>query len=496
MKTIKKIIVISIISISAVISCSKDQNVDSLSITSLSKQNALIETRGELNTNNSKINFLIKDNRITKKLVPAILASNLDNNEFKDPDNYSINTVSRDGRELIHVVNFNKGGWAIVSGLFKVDNVILAFSGNGEFNPDEIESPEVRFWFEMTKSIIEQEIIETESVPERVSRDSSFFDEPYAWIRIPLGDQHSSTEISRVDPLVETSWGQRFPWYYKTPSRNGEKCSLGCFPVAAAQMILYLHTNIGYPAGRYRQIDTSFTWVTTDYSNNDGHFISNVTRSDYSTNWYSMALESPGVQCAVTNYVGDFILDVGDRFNTEYSSISSTSINSYGNFQNFDLTCSLMDYNSYSDINTIVSNLNDDLPVIMNGWQSRFRNNPGSTDYMGHSWIIDGYKQYRNTTDNQYYLMRIPTESLYDYNYLGYDMILTDLQKEYSYPGVNEYEIIHNYSYSYSYLFNMNWGWDGLYDGFYATTPSSWNPEGTYAYQFLLKLLYNFEALE
>ena len=62
----------------------------------------------------------------------------------------------------MHVANFDKGGWAIVSERFQEGDLILAFGAEGEVDPDNIESPEFRFWLERAELMLEQEMIEDE----------------------------------------------------------------------------------------------------------------------------------------------------------------------------------------------------------------------------------------------------------------------------------------------------------------------------------------------
>ena len=487
----KPIITITHITIAMIAAFSACSNVDTVDEITVNQENKLcLRTKGEAKIDNPSISISKKEKIVTKELVPVILASSLDRTVFKDVENYKIITVSREGRNLLHVVNFRDGGWAIVSGYFDEENNILAFGTEGTFEPSAVESPEVRFWLDMTEAMVEQKLVSDEKSTSKESlRSGPYDDEPFVWVRIPIGYVNSSSLVSNVDPLTVTEWDQFWPWNYKTPYVNGHKTPLGCFPVAAAQLIFYLHNTTGHPAGRFRQIDTCFTW-----NGSEGYYSSNVSRSDYSTNWYAMAGEDPGFRCSLTDHVGDFIIDVGDRFQAKYSyPLTSTSVYSYNNFSSFGLSCSIKDYNSNSDVNTVISDLEDDLPVIMNGWKNSYNIQQNK---IGHAWLIDGYKKYHNISDYQQFLRIIPTDSLSFYSNLGYDAIFTDSEKESLYPGIEEYEIIHDPWHSYPVYFHMNWGFGGSYNDYFSSLPSTWNPNEDNAYQYGLKLMYNFSSIE
>ena len=481
----------SLVLIMLAYSCAKDN--DYLVEKSFANQEREIKTRSETFKNMTQFSDVITDKVVTIDFVPVILSGYLDNKDFKDIHDYSIETISREGRNLMYVVNFDEGGWAIVSGRFDEKNLVLAYGTKGHFSTDSIDSPELLFWLDMNKSRVEQEMIKDQKNQNKIIskslRSSPYDNEPYVWFRIPVGIQTTTTQIANVNPLVETEWGQHSPWDYKTPLDNGNKCPLGCFPVAAAQVIRYLSSYIGHPAGSYRQIDTCFVWDP-----NNHWFISNVTRSNYSNGWNVMAVNNPGFQSAITNSVGDFIIDVGDRFRAEYSATkTSVVVGNYWYFSAYELACSYKSYNESADVNTVVSNLDNSLPVIITGWDSA---NRSDTNGDGHSWVIDGYKKKRHLTDYQRYLRIIPTDSLDFYSNLNYDRIYTNAEKELYYPGVDEYEIIHDYTSDYiETLFHMNWGYDGSYNDYFSIYPYTWEPENT-TFQYRLKLHYNFSALE
>lgn len=96
---------------------------------------------------------------VSQNQIPGILAGYLAKDTFPSIDKYTLKTVSEDGYNLIYVVNFDAGGWVLVSGiLFPNASPILGFSFDGMYDPDAIESPEAAFWLEATKRKIAEQI--------------------------------------------------------------------------------------------------------------------------------------------------------------------------------------------------------------------------------------------------------------------------------------------------------------------------------------------------
>jgi len=111
-------------------------------------------TRSGLQYSSSQRGILVSQNQI-----PGILKGYLAKDTFPSIDKYTLKTVSEDGYNLIYVVNFDAGGWVLVSGiLFPNASPILGFSFDGMYDPDAIESPEAAFWLEATKRKIAEQI--------------------------------------------------------------------------------------------------------------------------------------------------------------------------------------------------------------------------------------------------------------------------------------------------------------------------------------------------
>ena len=413
---------------------------------------------------------------ITREALEDILAESFQGTSVKNTKRYSLKTISEEGKPIIHSVNFDDGGWTLVAGRELPNNQIIACGEEGSFDPDNIESPEVRFWFRMTKASLKltYEVADREaesqlgtiSAQEEEERSirSISYDDPFVWVRLYMGYETSNV-ITNVNHLTNTKWGQSYPWNYKCPSVNNDDCPLGCLTVAVAQLLYYLHFHLGTPSGCYHTVDTNFTW------NSPGnYYTSNLTRGNYtapSPRWNAMPTVSDYLDND-TKYVGDLMIDVADRLGTAFSPNGSGAFFTSSVFPYYNINCSTPQ--QYSSSQTIAQ-LDNSMPVLVYGDDNNAYGN-------SHAWLIDGYKKQQTLTDYQYKWVIMPPDSLQYYNNINYNYVFTDTEMHQFYPDIEENQIVHEYSYSTpSYLFRMNWGWNGFYNGgLYSIQPEGWNP--------------------
>ena len=440
----------------------------------------------------------IKSRVITAEVLDDILSKSLRNTSIKDVKSYSLKTISENNYPIIHSVNFDNGGWALVAGREIPENQIIAFGEEGFFDPDNIDSPEVRFWFSSTKrsliKFFEQTDRETSdsllgsasAKEEGDFTDSFSYDDPYVWVRLYIGTEDSTAYYNKAH-LTQTQWGQLSPWNYKCPSLNGDKCPTGCSTVAVAQMLYYLHFNLGTPSGLYHTIDTSFTW------NSDGYFVSNLTKSDYnspSSRWDAMSLDRYDYYTHYTTYVGDLMINIADSLRTKFKPGGSEAPVTTAIFQNYGISCSKLSYNSAQ----VITSLKNSMPVVVRGTDTTSRSN---TNGEGHAWLIDGYREEVTWHKHQYKWVIMPPDSLSYYNNINYDYVFTDSEMQRYYPDIEENEIVYTYTASApNYLFRMNWGWDGSYNyGLYSILPSGWDPGYNPPFDYNTQMFINFTAL-
>lgn len=423
-------------------------------------QNETLRTRSDLEATEAKARL------ISKEMIPTILKGYLDNKLFEKVDEYSLKTISKEGRDLIYVVNLTDGGWVLVSGIMtENENPILGYSTEGEYEPESIQSPEAAFWLEMTESMVERRIDEFE---EQRSRLRSFGDD-YFWVLIPINSQTTTVPHSSVSQLLSTKWGQGFPWNYKCPTIDSTyfpmsgsiQCFTGCVATAYAQVLYYLHNSIGKPNMLYHQINTAYEWHTSYFS--PVHELNGLVNN--SSRWNSMPLVNPGYRTAGTDYVGDLMIEIGYYVFMRYFPDISEANLSASQFNPYGISCTHYDY---FDSSVAISQLNNDIPIIVGAY-----NAPSGGS--GHCWVIDGHVTTLTTIDQRYQWRRLPIEVINNYNnYVCY----SDFEMQLLFPNVVDYQIEHNYSYSYSSTFHMNFGWEGNSDGF-NTMPYSGYPYRT-----------------
>lgn len=419
-------------------------------------------TRSDISPDSKVFSEVVKDKKITKEFIPVIIDGLVDKKEFVDTKVYSIEPVTKNGRNLMFVVNFTKGGWVIVSGRYDLESQILAFESSGTFNPNQIESPECNYWFETTCDTIEREMIDDE---DRDRFDYRDFDDQYFWVLLPVTTQYSSEISSSVASFVTTKWGQGFPWNYRCPSINGVQCKTGCVAVAYAQVFYYLHNNIGKPNMLFHQIDTNYTWTGTSYY--PYHTMTN--RNSNSTRWSSMPLSNPGVQTTGTNYVGDLMIELGQYLSMEYKSTGSYAYLLPGILSNYAISA---DGAYVFNQSTAISQLDNGLPLIVDGKDE---------DDDGHAWVMDGYQIHRQTADLVSQWRRFPVSEINNYNEY---VCFSESEMRLLYPNVVEYQLDHSYTYSYTTKFGMNWGWDGDDDGYFSMNEIPYNNNNLMVFNF------------
>lgn len=169
-----------------------------------------------------------------------------------------------DDSPILHAVNFDGGGFTLVSR----DNrlmPVLAYSSEGEFSFSNDSSPlGLRIWVETVKNMIEEaESKGEESDPGIAAMWQKFSSEPLGRIRTrsltPEGWPPPEAD-TLVGPFINDSWHQDTPYndsleiathynyYYPNDSVGLYKPLVGCLPLAIARVM------------RYHQYPSSFSW--------------------------------------------------------------------------------------------------------------------------------------------------------------------------------------------------------------------------------------------
>lgn len=165
----------------------------------------------------------------------------------------SIEPVCDRADTLLYIVNYEKG-WELLSADKRAPRVI-SFSESGSFSQEDLASnPAVKAIYDgvmdQVKYLKENPNLEIENASDDWD-DLRSITEHESWVLI--GTQTTEIELLQ-DHLTTTRWGQSNNWALKSPSTDSSlstKCPTGCGPVAAAQLLYYLHYYYNVPEKTY-----------------------------------------------------------------------------------------------------------------------------------------------------------------------------------------------------------------------------------------------------
>lgn len=431
---------------------------------------------------------LTDDFRVTLDMARSFAASIKERGPIESEECFSFR-----GDTLLYLFNY-KDGWIVVSSDSRTDP-IMAFNENGHLTFDQISSSIAGIWYEyMARDLL---ALRKSDIPATRSSDDnpwdgfkhlpmrdSLPDYPY-WIR-QSSSAVSTSYLENYGPLTQTKWGQGYPWnsemfYGYDSNGNIQQCILGCTSVAVSQLLYYTHYFLGKPTGLYHDVSVSGFKYDLDTGPQDishENYTSNSSRwDDMATHWYDYH----------TDYVGDFIMDVGFRLNTKYWVEKSHASLSTSSFNYYAITCDKISYNA----DTVRYYLSQGNPIIITAFETYTPLDIFHPYKTGHAWIIDGWKRRQYSVSLTYHWFLISseddllaltldgTEDYYDYD-IGY---MENHGQEYTY---------YNYSYSTPFIL-MNWGFDGVDDTteYNPYAGSIWHGGG-YNFQYNKEIYYHF----
>lgn len=410
----------------------------------------------------------------------------------------SIDYVAEGQDTLAYIYNFDKG-WIVISG-DKRGKPILGQSETGRLKAKgNVQGIDV--WL---KSSIGGICADSDDAKENIDfwnhvipkskrtaakkTTRGWIDETKYWVLRFDYEEAPTQQTNYVIPhLLNTKWGQGYPWNYKCPigydeDDNQVLCPTGCTAVAMAQVIYYMHYFKGKPTGLYHEI-SCYGFCRDEHS-----YSYEISRSGFTSNsprWDQMARNRNE---SSTEYVGDLMMDVGYNVGMTYSGSGSGAFPSSEGFSNYSLSCKKDDYSVYK----INSNLSSGVPVIIVAYAGKkkngiwpFRHEVG-TD--GHTWVIDGKVEQETFYKKHYYWTLTDTVLDTDSN------IYPEEEKEYYIPDVYEgMPVIESRSEIDTYYL-MNWGYDGMWDnGFYTlASDSKWYANNLY-FQYYKTIYYDIQ---
>lgn len=420
---------------------------------------------------------------VSQKMAELFISSQKENPPIISIDPYEI-----DGVVCLYVVNF-ANGYKIVAADTRVQP-ILAECEEGNLSLEKTDNPGVKVWLEDTADrirVLKNSLLTVEedysalwspfsnqkdpSISTRATRDSSFFEEEYIWIRVLETNTLTVYSNANQPALMTTKWGQGYPWNNTMPNDyiTGVRCPTGCAAVAISQVLRYFNKKGDYPTALYHSV--SVNGITPWYIPELNWYIVKTTlsRSGYSSSssrWSNMPDTQDGSH---TNYVSSLMLDIGNRVDMHYcqyfSYVEPDTNYSIPNLSQCGISSSYAPY-SFS---TVASNINAKKPVIVSAYTDSTQTGLSG----GHTWVIDGCHDcllYYLTTETYYY---IPSEDYYSYSNVV-DVYTND---EMMAINPNVYDGMQNVSYTTHTMkdLHMNWGWDGDCDGnYYLLNSNDW----------------------
>jgi hypothetical protein len=225
---------------------------------------------------------------------------------------------------LAYIVNYDEG-WEIVSG-DKRSAAVLACDETGEFDLDDA-NPCVLSWLD---DILGQIYLLRYYGKEDTLSDNYLYwaeltQKQVSFMSYKSTSLKSTSTIINLGHLTETKWGQNTPWNtcvpYTSPDYS-ERCPVGCVAVAGAQMLYFLHYELGTPSTMYSQ--GSCSGYSSSSSSNYSFNFSNRTTSAWDAmakNYYASSGEDKSA--ILMGYVGYM---VGMEYDEEGSGASTSDL--------------------------------------------------------------------------------------------------------------------------------------------------------------------------
>ncbi len=369
----------------------------------------------------------------------------------------SIEPMVCNGDTVMYLVNY-QDGWELLSGDLRASRVLASCCGSNITTDDLFSSPSQIAYMNaleenLSKAIHDDDFYSNIDVKdswlpyhrerEQIDRGGPSLDNRV--VRVLDSIKRSTVTQWKRDHLLPTKWGQGYPWNasapYNSPTLTNH-CLTGCVPVAAAQVLYYLHNKFGVPSVVYGNATCSaYLQNSSDslvLSSSDISF-----GSLSSTHWGSMPLDNTGT--SGFDKVSALMMRLGYLYGAKYKVNSTSAVTSLATTvfpTEFSISCDKAYIYSNSSLNSVASSqiYSQSLPMIMSVSYT-----DSSNHYHGHSIVLDGYR----------YLEELVTY-YYSYYITGPNGIIMPWQQPDSHDTQTETET--------SYCVAINWGWDGYGD--------------------------------
>lgn len=311
---------------------------------------------------------------------------------------------------LLYIINYEKG-WEVLTADKRAPRVV-AFSESGSFHLNDLKSnPAVEALYDGVMDQIRYLKDNPYLNPENASDDwddLGFIREHESWV---LYDTQITEYDLIQDHLTETRWGQNYPWNIRAPytdSTHTAQCLTGCGPVAAAQVLYYLHDYCDIPEKAYGDcINNKHILTNHDYiilQPGDVTFPSAIYQSYVWDNMPKTSSESSSYFCSVST----LMVKLGELTNSMYyagetltfmDNISYSFINDFGIGHNCTESYGVDDSYNIDDISESI--YDNQMPCLL--LICRYVANPdGEPTRYGHFVVADACKKVMRRITRKY----------------------------------------------------------------------------------------------
>ncbi len=405
---------------------------------------------------------------------------------------------------LLYVVNY-ADGWEIISADQR-STAVLAYCEEGQFSLEDA-IPGEQVWLETVAcDILNLRLADEDTTRSNAaqSRNVSFW-EPYVnpisgvdeqtRVEIPSRPElpttpgryvlQSSVAGSRVyetvNHMVETKWGQSWPWNVYCPLKtdgSGERAPAGCVAVAGAQMLYYLHNHFGVPQSVGRTNDNYDIWEGVPDSLIWNKMVRKLTTWVEDGVTYAMESDSTKMVAAFLAHIGNL---VGMNYGNNGSGAPSVNLQDV-----FATHYGITSEWGFFDEDVMWSTLLQGLPVYASAYAEEDEILGIPIELSGHAFLIDGYQR---------------LEYFVTHTYVWVPLQVNPNDPPARMPMYTE-RVVTGYDYVY---ICMNWGWTGSCDdngnspAWYAADRDWQIVDGngnTQNYQYLRRIMTDWSPME
>lgn len=324
--------------------------------------------------------FSITAATVYGKTVPAETAENVALNWIgeKTRAKFGEYAVSRTfaeyekDRSAYYILNLDPEGWVIVSA-DDIARPIIAYSVAGAYSPDN-RPPAFDEWMTAVKQAIYNAIAENIQSSAEISDEwLRLTEDPTGFLPVPKGATRG------VAPLVQTRWGQDFPYNEQTPYDDDAQARTvtGCVATAMAQIMRYHeYPTTGY--GSHSYVHDVYGPIPADGPADFGGTVYDWTKMPYATAEYDTQDEIDEVARLFFHCGVSVDMDYGvDGSSADMENDGRDALKNFFKYQESLYTVKKEDYTDEEWKSLLKADLDNQLPMLYAG--------------PGHAFICDGY---------------------------------------------------------------------------------------------------------